>query len=119
MPAHLHPTSSLYGMGVNPEWVCYHDLVMTSKEYMQFVTAVDPAWLATLGSIFYSVKVRLGEALFWNALSWLSRCFPCFAGVDFRLSLLRTLSKLVWNAKRLQKRPPSTWKMRWLKLSEQ
>lgn len=59
MPAHLHPTSALYGMGINPDWVCYHDLVMTSKEYMQFVTAVDPAWLAELGSIFYSIKVRL------------------------------------------------------------
>ncbi|EDQ91715.1 uncharacterized protein MONBRDRAFT_19544 [Monosiga brevicollis MX1] len=56
MPAHLHPTSSLYGMGINPDWVCYHDLVMTTKEYMQFVTAVDPLWLAELGNIFFSVK---------------------------------------------------------------
>ena len=56
MPCHLHPTSALYGMGINPEWIVYHDLVMTTKEYMQFVTAVDPAWLAEYGSVFYTIK---------------------------------------------------------------
>jgi pre-mRNA-splicing factor ATP-dependent RNA helicase DHX38/PRP16 len=45
-------------MGINPEWIVYHDLVMTTKEYMQFVTAVEPIWLAEFGSIFFSVKVR-------------------------------------------------------------
>lgn len=44
-------------MGINPEWIVYHDLVMTTKEYMQFVTAVEPIWLAEYGSIFFSVKV--------------------------------------------------------------
>eukprot|EP00055_Hartaetosiga_balthica_P015533 m.92383 g.92383 ORF g.92383 m.92383 type:complete len:1274 (+) comp8890_c0_seq2:198-4019(+) len=56
MPCHMHPTSALYGMGINPEWIIYHDLVMTSKEYMQFVTAVEPQWLAEFGPVFYSVK---------------------------------------------------------------
>lgn len=60
LPCHLHPTSALYGMGINPEWIVYHDLVMTSKEYMQFVTAVEPIWLAEYGAIFFSVKVGLG-----------------------------------------------------------
>jgi hypothetical protein len=58
MPAHLHPTSALFGMGINPDWTVYHDLIMTTKEYMQHVTAVDPEWLAELGPMFYSVKVR-------------------------------------------------------------
>jgi len=31
--------------------------VMTSKEYMQCVTAVEPEWLAELGPMFFSVKV--------------------------------------------------------------
>ena len=31
MPCHLHPTSSLYGMGLTPDYVVYHELVMTSK----------------------------------------------------------------------------------------
>lgn len=56
MPCHMHPTSSLFGLGINPDWIVYHDLVMTSKEYMQFVTAVDPTWLAELGPMFFSVK---------------------------------------------------------------
>ena len=56
MPCHLHPTSSLYGMGYTPDYVVYHELVMTSKEYMQCVTAVDGHWLAELGPMFYSVK---------------------------------------------------------------
>lgn len=31
MPCHLHPTSSLFGMGLTPDYVVYHELVMTSK----------------------------------------------------------------------------------------
>ncbi|OAJ44093.1 hypothetical protein BDEG_27364 [Batrachochytrium dendrobatidis JEL423] len=41
MPCHLHPTSALYGRGYTPDYIIYHELVMTSKEYMQTVTAVD------------------------------------------------------------------------------
>ncbi|KAJ3059438.1 Pre-mRNA-splicing factor ATP-dependent RNA helicase PRP16, partial [Podochytrium sp. JEL0797] len=56
MPCHLHPTSSLYGRGFTPDYIVYHELIMTSKEFMQFVTAVDPYWLAELGPMFFSVK---------------------------------------------------------------
>lgn len=35
MPCHLHPSSALYGLGYTPDYVVYHELVMTSKEYMQ------------------------------------------------------------------------------------
>lgn len=56
MPCHLHPTSSLYGMGMTPDYIVYHELIMTVKEYMQCVTAVDGAWLAELGPMFFSVK---------------------------------------------------------------
>ncbi|KAJ1980930.1 Pre-mRNA-splicing factor ATP-dependent RNA helicase PRP16 [Dimargaris xerosporica] len=56
MPCHLHPTSALYGLGYTPDYLVYHELVMTSKEYMQCVTAVDPYWLAELGPMFFSVK---------------------------------------------------------------
>ncbi|CEI97517.1 Putative Adenosinetriphosphatase [Rhizopus microsporus] len=46
MKCHLHPTSALFGAGFTPDYVVYHELVLTSKEYMQCVTAVDPYWLA-------------------------------------------------------------------------
>ncbi|KAF9166563.1 DEAH-box RNA helicase prp16 [Actinomortierella ambigua] len=58
MPCHLHPTSALYGLGYNPDYIVYHELVMTSKEYMQCVTSVDPHWLAELGPMFYSIKEK-------------------------------------------------------------
>ncbi|KAL9638359.1 MAG: hypothetical protein Q9164_001609 [Protoblastenia rupestris] len=54
----LHPTSALYGLGVLPDHVIYHELILTSKEYMSTVTAVDPHWLAELGGVFYSVKEK-------------------------------------------------------------
>ncbi|KAL9322938.1 hypothetical protein ACSQ67_010991 [Phaseolus vulgaris] len=56
MPCHLHPSSALYGMGCNPEYVVYHELILTTKEYMQCATAVEPQWLAELGPMFFSVK---------------------------------------------------------------
>ena len=56
MPCFLHPVSSLYGLGFTADYIVYHELVMTSKEYMQCVTMVDPLWLAELGPVFYKVK---------------------------------------------------------------
>jgi pre-mRNA-splicing factor ATP-dependent RNA helicase DHX38/PRP16 len=91
LPTHLHPTSALYGLGCEsdgphrvpqltididtPSYVVYHELILTSKEYMTQVTAIDPYWLGTvvlllknaafltlfvaeLGSVFYSVKEK-------------------------------------------------------------
>ncbi|CAB4422649.1 unnamed protein product [Rhizophagus irregularis] len=40
------------------DYIVYHELVMTSKEYMQCVTAVDPYWLAEMGPMFYSIKEK-------------------------------------------------------------
>ncbi|KZT24702.1 pre-mRNA splicing factor [Neolentinus lepideus HHB14362 ss-1] len=58
MPTHLHPTSALYGLGYTPTYVIYHELILTSKEYMTIVTAIDAYWLAELGSVFYSVREK-------------------------------------------------------------
>ncbi|GAA6050928.1 hypothetical protein JCM3770_002542 [Rhodotorula araucariae] len=56
VPMHLHATSSLYGLGYLPDYVVYHELVLTSKEYMSIVTSVDAYWLAELGDKFFSVR---------------------------------------------------------------
>ena len=61
LPTHLHPTSALYGLGCEwpptfysirvdyfldtPTYVVYHELILTSKEYMTQVTAIDAYWL--------------------------------------------------------------------------
>ncbi|KAJ7773015.1 P-loop containing nucleoside triphosphate hydrolase protein [Mycena metata] len=58
LPTHLHPTSALYGLGDTPPYVVYHELILTSKEYMTQVTSIDAYWLAELGSVFYSVKEK-------------------------------------------------------------
>jgi len=56
IPAALHPSSALFGLGFTPDYVCYHELISTSKEYMSCVTAVDGHWLAEVGSMLFSVK---------------------------------------------------------------
>lgn len=56
MPCNLHPGSALYGLGYTPDYVVYHELVMTSKEYMHCVTAVNAEWLSTQGDKFFSIK---------------------------------------------------------------
>jgi pre-mRNA-splicing factor ATP-dependent RNA helicase DHX38/PRP16 len=31
MPCHLHPTSALFGCGFTPDYIVYHELIMTTK----------------------------------------------------------------------------------------
>jgi len=38
--------------GILPDYVVYHELILTSKEYMSTVTSVDPKWLARAGRGF-------------------------------------------------------------------
>ncbi|XP_955082.1 DEAD-box family helicase, putative [Theileria annulata] len=56
IPCYLHPTSALYGMGYTPEYVVYHEVVITTKEYMRFVTTVEPEWLYELAPNFFYLK---------------------------------------------------------------
>ena len=56
IPSSLHPSSALFGLGYTPDYLCYHELISTSKEYMSCVTAVEGEWLAELGPMFFSVK---------------------------------------------------------------
>ncbi|KAK3842037.1 MAG: P-loop containing nucleoside triphosphate hydrolase protein [Linnemannia gamsii] len=52
-PVYIHPSSSLFNK--NPEWVIYHELVMTTKEYMREVTAIEPKWLTEAAPTFFKV----------------------------------------------------------------
>jgi len=56
IPAKLHPSSALFALGYAPDYVVYHELIMTTKEYMHCATAVDPYWLAEMGNMFFSIK---------------------------------------------------------------
>lgn len=50
-PVYIHPSSSLFNH--NPEWVIYHELVLTTKEYMREVLAVDPKWLVEMAPTYF------------------------------------------------------------------
>mmetsp|Transcript_10719 Transcript_10719/g.18848 ORF Transcript_10719/g.18848 Transcript_10719/m.18848 type:complete len:134 (+) Transcript_10719:1-402(+) len=50
-PVYIHPSSALFNK--NPEWLIYHELVMTTKEYMRAVMAIEPKWLVELAPQFY------------------------------------------------------------------
>ena len=56
LKCYLHPTSALFNMGITPEYVVYHELLLTSKEYMHYATSINPQWLAELGSTFFSIR---------------------------------------------------------------
>jgi ATP-dependent RNA helicase DHX8/PRP22 len=48
---YIHPSSALFQH--NPDTVIYHELVLTSREYMRNVMAVDAKWLVDLAPKFY------------------------------------------------------------------
>lgn len=50
-PVFVHPSSAVYNK--NPEWVVYHELVLTTKEYMRNVMAIEPKWLVELAPTFF------------------------------------------------------------------
>ena len=61
LPVFLHPSSSLFGGGQAPDYVVYHELVLTTKEYMRAVTAVEGEWLAELGGVFFSLRGQASQ----------------------------------------------------------
>ena len=45
-----------------PKWVVYHELVLTSKEYMRCVSEIRPDWLVEIAPHYYSKKDILEDA---------------------------------------------------------
>jgi ATP-dependent RNA helicase DHX8/PRP22 len=52
-PVYLHPSSALFGK--QAEWVIYHELVLTTKEYMHCTTSIEPKWLVEAAPTFFKV----------------------------------------------------------------
>ncbi|KAJ1675280.1 DEAH-box ATP-dependent RNA helicase prp22, partial [Spiromyces aspiralis] len=50
-PVYIHPSSALFRR--DPQWLIYHELVMTTKEYMREVTAIEPRWLIEAAPTFF------------------------------------------------------------------
>lgn len=57
---HVHPSSGL--AEVLPRWVVYHELVLTSKEYMRVVSEIKPEWLVDIAPHYYSQKEIMDQA---------------------------------------------------------
>ncbi|XP_051114585.1 pre-mRNA-splicing factor ATP-dependent RNA helicase DEAH1-like [Andrographis paniculata] len=51
---HIHPSSGL--AQVLPRWVVYHELVLTTKEYMRQVSELKPEWLVEIAPHYYQMK---------------------------------------------------------------
>ena len=69
-----------------PDWCIYHELVLTSKEYMREVTAIDPKWL-----VEFAPRLSLSSHSQYFKLS-----FPRFfkAGDPTKLSMQKKQQKL-------------------------
>lgn len=53
MPVFIHPSSTLYHMKPPPKLVMYHELVLTSKEYMRNCMIIEEKWLDELAMHYY------------------------------------------------------------------
>ncbi|ORX36439.1 P-loop containing nucleoside triphosphate hydrolase protein [Kockovaella imperatae] len=52
-PVSIHPSSALFQRP--PEWCLYYELVLTAKEYMHQITAIEPKWLSEVAPTFFRV----------------------------------------------------------------
>ncbi|KAL2158204.1 hypothetical protein VTH06DRAFT_4524 [Thermothelomyces fergusii] len=63
MTVYVHPSSVVRSMDPPPKVIIYHELVVTSREYVRSVIPVDPRWLSEFGGHYYDKKdVELLEA---------------------------------------------------------
>jgi pre-mRNA-splicing factor ATP-dependent RNA helicase DHX16 len=54
LTVHIHPSSVL--MDVRPKWVIFHELVLTSKEFMRSCLPLQPEWLMEVAPHYYKNK---------------------------------------------------------------
>jgi ATP-dependent RNA helicase DHX8/PRP22 len=86
-PVYLHPSSALFGK--QAEWVIYHELVLTTKEYMHWTTTIEPKWLVAAAPTFFKVAPtdKLSKR---KAAERIQPLYNKFAGEDdWRLSAQR------------------------------
>lgn len=50
----IHPNSAVYKF--RPDWVIFHEVVTTTKDYMREVTKIDPKWLLEIAPHYYEIK---------------------------------------------------------------
>lgn len=92
---YIHPSSSLFQN--QPEWVVYHELVQTTKEYMREVTAIEPTWLVEFAPSYY----KKGDSMKLSTFKKYQRIEPLYNKFEdpnaWRLSRLK---KKIYNPNR-------------------
>lgn len=62
MPCHLHPTSALFGMGFTPDYIIYHELVMTSKVTMIRINIDIACYIREyLKALYTGIENKIGK----------------------------------------------------------
>lgn len=56
MTVYVHPSSVVKGMDPPPRVIIYHELVVTSKEYVRSVIPIEAEWLNEFGGHYYDKK---------------------------------------------------------------
>lgn len=59
----IHPSSSLFGVVPRPEWVCYDELIHTSKNYLRGVSRVEEKWLVQVAPTLFQQRSINAKAL--------------------------------------------------------
>lgn len=85
---YLHPSSALYGKST--EWVVYHELVLTTREYMHWCTGIEPKWLAEDVPTFFKITGTNGSMSKRRKKEQIRPLHDKYAGEDdWRLSAQR------------------------------
>ena len=50
---HIHPSSVL---DRKPQWILYHEFVLTKKNYVRTCTEIKPEWLLNLAPDYYTMS---------------------------------------------------------------
>ncbi|KAK4098539.1 P-loop containing nucleoside triphosphate hydrolase protein [Parathielavia hyrcaniae] len=86
---YMHPSSALFGKQA-AEWVVYHELVLTSREYMHWSTSVEPKWLVEAAPTFFKLAGAGGTMSKRQQQKRIEPLHNKFAGPDdWRLSAQR------------------------------
>ena len=87
-PVYLHPSSALFGK--QAEWVIYHELVQTTREYMRWTTSIEPKWLVDAAPTFFKVAGADGTLSKRRQNERIQPLYDRYAGEnDWRLSAQR------------------------------
>ena len=50
----IHPSSCLFENP--PKWIIFHELVLTTKEFMRNLIEIDPKWLIEIAPHYYKIS---------------------------------------------------------------